>query len=176
MRIISGTLSGRQFASPRGHRTHPMSDKMRGALFNSLGDIEGLTVLDAFAGSGAIAFEAISRGAKRATAIERDRNAQRTIIENIEELDLGQQVTSIKAAASSWLRTSQQKFDIVIVDPPWDDMQLGLVERISERTKPGGIFVASLAKKARLIMGEDFELLSQKTYGDGTLRFYRRLD
>ncbi|MBX4199607.1 RsmD family RNA methyltransferase, partial [Candidatus Saccharibacteria bacterium] len=53
MRIISGQLKGRNFASPRGHKTHPMSDKMRGALFNILGDIEGLSFLDAFSGSGA---------------------------------------------------------------------------------------------------------------------------
>ena len=53
MRVISGWLGGRIFESPHGHRTHPMSDKIRGAVFGVLGDIKGLTVLDAFAGSGA---------------------------------------------------------------------------------------------------------------------------
>lgn len=174
MRIIAGDLKGRQFNSPGGHRTHPMSDKMRGALFNALGDIQGLTVLDAFAGSGAIAFEAISRGASRSTAIERDKSAQRSVAENIQILGLEEQVKLVKASAASWLRTSQVKFDVVIADPPWDDMQLGLVERVSLRTKPGGIFVASLAKNARLIPDETLELVTQKDYGDGTLSFYRR--
>jgi 16S rRNA (guanine966-N2)-methyltransferase len=83
MRIIAGRLGGRHFASPQGRRTHPMSDKMRGALFNALGDIDGLSVLDAFAGSGALAFEAVSRGAGHAVAIDVDKSAQRAIAENI---------------------------------------------------------------------------------------------
>ena len=70
MRIIAGDLKGREFKSPRGRTTRPMSEKTRGALFNTLGDIEGLSVLDGFAGSGALVFEAISRGAVSALAIE----------------------------------------------------------------------------------------------------------
>src|SRR4051812_42000237 len=114
MRVIAGGLSGRQFTSPRGRRTHPMSDKMRGALFNTLGDIGGLTILDAFAGSGAIGFEAISRGASRATAIDSDRGAQRAIAENVNKLGLGSQVKLIKTSAASWLRTTKDQFDVVI--------------------------------------------------------------
>ena len=72
MRIIAGYLGGRQFNSPRSNRTHPMSDKARGGLFNALGDISGLTVLDAFAGSGALSFEAISRGAESVIAVDID--------------------------------------------------------------------------------------------------------
>jgi 16S rRNA (guanine966-N2)-methyltransferase len=72
VRIIAGSLKGRTFSEPHGHRTHPMSEKVRGALFNALGDIEGLTFLDAFAGSGALSFEAASRGAKSVIAIDKD--------------------------------------------------------------------------------------------------------
>ena len=75
MRVIAGWLGGRTFASPQGHRTHPMSDKIRGAIFSVLGDLNGLTVLDAFAGSGALAIEAISRGAEEAVAIDDDQGA-----------------------------------------------------------------------------------------------------
>ena len=60
MRVISGKFGGQLFDAPKGHRTHPMSEKVRGALFSVLGDISGLTVLDAFAGSGALSIEAIS--------------------------------------------------------------------------------------------------------------------
>jgi len=70
VRIIAGYLSGRQFNSPRSNRTHPMSDKARGGLFNSLGDISGLSLLDAFAGSGALSFEAISRGTASSVAVD----------------------------------------------------------------------------------------------------------
>src|SRR5881392_748421 len=102
MRIIAGKLKGRQFQTPHGHRTHPMSDKARGALFNVLGDIEGLTFLDAFAGSGALAFEAVSRGAKSIVAIERDRPAHSVIERNIKELGLSGQVKGVKANAGGW--------------------------------------------------------------------------
>lgn len=63
LRVISGSLGGRLINSPPGNKTHPMSEKMRGAIFNILGNIEGLDVLDAYSGSGAIALEAISRKA-----------------------------------------------------------------------------------------------------------------
>ncbi|HKX24038.1 MAG TPA: RsmD family RNA methyltransferase, partial [Candidatus Saccharimonadales bacterium] len=83
MRVIAGELGGRFFAGPDSTATHPMAERVRGAMFNALGDIEGLTVLDAFAGSGALAFEAISRGAKSVVVVERDKRAQRIIAENI---------------------------------------------------------------------------------------------
>ena len=70
MRIISGVLGGRVFKAPNGNKTHPMSEKIRGAMFNSLGDISGLTVLDAFSGSGAVAIEAFSRGAEHVVAVD----------------------------------------------------------------------------------------------------------
>src|SRR3954465_12488188 len=96
MRIIAGQLKGQQFQAPHGHKTHPMSDKVRGALFNVLGDIEGLTFLDAFAGSGALAFEAASRGAKAVTAIDRDSSAHKILEQNAKELGL-KSVKIIKA-------------------------------------------------------------------------------
>ena len=86
MRIIAGELRGRQFNSPKGHRTHPMGDRVRTALFNTLGDISDLTILDAFAGSGALTFEAISRGAKSAVTLEIDYDAYEVIQQNAEDL------------------------------------------------------------------------------------------
>ena len=88
MRIVSGQLKGQQFQSPHGHRTHPMAEKVRGALFNILGDIEGLTFLDAFAGSGALAFEAASRAAASVTAIDKDSSAHQIIEHNLKDLHL----------------------------------------------------------------------------------------
>src|SRR5580704_8750565 len=102
MRVIAGYLGGRSFNSPGGHRTHPMSDKVRGAIFGVLGDIKGLTVLDAFAGSGALAIEAISRGAKSAVAIEVDKRAHAIIVENIQALGLEARVKAIRAFAGAW--------------------------------------------------------------------------
>ena len=121
MRVISGSLGGRQFDAPAGHRTHPMGDKQRGALFNTLGDITGLTVLDLYAGSGALSFEAISRGALRATAIELDKSAQDAIVKNIHSLGLEGKVTLASSRVASWSKKHiTEWFDVVLCDPPYD--------------------------------------------------------
>lgn len=174
MRIIAGKLGGRNFNSPAGHKTHPMSDKMRGALFNALGDIDGLTLLDAFAGSGALSFEAISRGAARVVAIDADRNAQHTIKENINKLGLDAQIKLVGASASAWLSTTDDQFDIVCCDPPYDDVQPKLLEQLAARTKIGGLTIVSAPPATKLELSDDYELVSSKDYGDASLRFYRR--
>ncbi len=172
MRIIAGSLGGRHFTSPRGHRTHPMSDKLRGALFNALGELGNLTVLDAFAGSGALSFEAVSRGAARATAIDSDRNAQQAIAANIDDLGLTKQVKLIRAATSAWLATTDQHFDVVLCDPPYDDINPALLENLAARAKPGGVIVLSLPPTSDFSL-PSYTLLSRKDYGDATLSFYR---
>lgn len=174
MRIIAGRLGGRNFTSSKGHRTHPMSDKGRGALFNALGDINGLTVLDAFAGSGALSFEAVSRGAKHATAIERDRNAQQAISANVKELGLAGQVKLIKANAAGWLTTSDDTFNLVLLDPPFEDLQPNLIVKLAGRTVPDGTVVLSLPPDADVPLPAGFEHLTTKEYGDNQLVFYRK--
>jgi 16S rRNA (guanine966-N2)-methyltransferase len=174
MRIIAGTLGGRLFNAPHGHRTHPMSDKMRGALFNMLGDIEGLTVLDAFAGSGALAFEAVSRGAKTVTAIEQDRNAQRAITENIAALKISNQIALIKASAAAWLRTTDTVFDLVLLDPPYDALQYALLDELVERAHQSGNVVLSWPGKQDPPQFDGWSIQTSKQYGDGSLHFYAR--
>lgn len=173
MRIIAGKLGGLTFDSPRGHRTHPMSDKIRGAIFNILGDIAGLTVADLFAGSGAISFEAISRGATSSTAIEADKTAYATITKNIETLDLADQVKAHKMYVHSWLNRTNDQFDIVIADPPYDDLIYKTLDKLPQLVKPGGIIVYSLPPNARLVLPSNCELVSTKNYGDATLSFYK---
>lgn len=81
VRIISGKYGGRRIDAPDTTRTHPMSERIRNALFNSISsEINGATVLDAFAGTGAIGLEALSRGARRVTFIEKDRVAQKVLL------------------------------------------------------------------------------------------------
>lgn len=174
MRVIAGRLGGRLFNSPQSHRTHPMSDKMRGALFNTLGDIEGLTVLDAFAGSGALSFEAVSRGAISSLAIEVDVPAQKVIAANSLALDVVGQVKLIKASAGAWLETSPGiTFDIVLCDPPYDDLHLSLVERLSQCVKPGGLLVLSAPAHIQVPSLGGLMQILQRSYGDAQLLFYR---
>lgn len=163
------------FDSPGGHRTHPMSDKVRGALFTMLGDLDGLTVLDAFAGSGALSFEAVSHGAASALAIEPDRTAQKTIAQNIRALGLDGQVRLVKATANAWLSTNAgATFDIVLCDPPYDDLQQPLVQRLAELVKPSGLLVLSWPGNAELPELPGLQLIEQRSYGDAQLGFYRR--
>jgi 16S rRNA (guanine966-N2)-methyltransferase len=175
MRVIAGRLGGRTFNSPQSHRTHPMSDKIRGALFNTLGDLSGLTVLDAFAGSGALSFEAISRGAQSVLAIESDRAAQRTIAENIKTLDVGEDVKLISTSANGWLQTNgNQQFDVVLLDPPYDDVQAPLLQRLATTVNEDGILVLSWPGDQLAPSFENLELIKERAYGDAHLIFYRR--
>lgn len=177
MRIVGGTLGGRTFDSPSGHRTHPMSEKIRGAIFNMLGDINGLTVLDAFAGSGALGFEAISRGAKQATLIETDKTAHSQIIKNIESLGLDDDIKAIKANISSWSdNNALSMFDLVFLDPPYDDVRPDLLEKLAKHCKDGGLMILSLPPRLEFSpLAINFQLLASKDYGDASIKIYKKL-
>jgi len=177
MRIIAGYLGGRNFASPHSHRTHPMSDKMRGAMFNALGDIKGLTVLDAFAGSGALSFEAVSRGAKSALALELDKSAQDIIEENIVTLDVAERVEMIRSHCGRWSDKNRERlFDVVLADPPYDKIPTAPLDKLIRNLKVGGIYVLSWPGNQASVNFPGMEKLIEKSYGDGGLVFYRKVE
>jgi 16S rRNA (guanine966-N2)-methyltransferase len=177
MRVISGTLKNRLFAAPSGHRTHPMSERARGAIFNILGDITGLTIFDAFAGSGALGFEAISRGAKQVIAIDSDKIAYRTLTENIELLGLDERVQAIHANTSSWIkRNRSHQFDIVFVDPPYDSVNYAALKDMANSASVGGILVYSLPVGHEFTLDiTRYKLLDEKKYAGAALVFFRRI-
>ncbi|MBC7581457.1 RsmD family RNA methyltransferase [Aeromicrobium sp.] len=176
MRVIAGTLGGRTFDNPTGHRTHPMSEKARGAIFNALGELSGLSVLDAFAGTGALSIEAVSRGADSALAIDTDKDAYLNIQNNIAALKLNDRITAMRKNISGWSRNNRErKFDVVLVDPPYDDIRPDVIERLAVHVKPGGIFVLSWPGKEKTRQFLDLEQISHKGYGDIQLVFYRRI-
>lgn len=176
MRIIAGTLRGRQFDSPHHHKTHPMSEKMRGALFNVLGDISGLSVFDAYGGSGAIAFEAISRGAETALITEVDPAVARTIAANIAKLHIDDNVRLIRINAASYSQNYPHKhFDIVICDPPYDAIHPTQIMQLGNSVKVDGLLVISKPTGSADFDFDNLNLLSKKNYGDGTLVFYRKI-
>jgi 16S rRNA (guanine966-N2)-methyltransferase len=153
-----------------------MAERVRGALFNSLGDIEGMIILDAFAGSGALAFEAISRGAASVVAIERDKRAQRIIAENISLLRLDRQVKLIRAGVSSWIDTNEDaQFDLVLCDPPYHDMQLSTVSKLISLVKPNGLMVLSYpGRESAPTVNGVVVVDKSKSYGDAALAYYRK--
>lgn len=175
MRVIAGRYSGRQFDSPKTHHTHPMSDKVRGALFNALGDLSGLTVLDAYAGSGACSIEAVSRGAVEVLAIDIDPEAVKTIAANVRTLDLENVITVRRKNISGWSRNNQhQQFNIVLADPPYDDIRPDVLERLTAHVADDGLLVLSWPGSEPVRDFGGLTVVSHKTYGDAQLVFYRR--
>lgn len=176
MRVIAGKLGGQNFNSPRGHRTHPMSEKARGAIFGVLGDIYGLTVLDAFAGSGALAIEAISRGAKRAVAVEMDKTAQKINSENITELGIEDRIKSTRASVKAWsTRHQSETFDLILADPPYDNIPYRDLRSLPRHLSDNGTLVLSWPGKSKTITFDGLQIVQTKIYGDAQLVFYQKV-
>ena len=173
MRIIAGKFGGLQFKAPRGHRTHPMSDRVRGALFNSLGDISGLSILDAFAGTGALSFEAISRGAKKTTTIDISVKAVKVMQESVAKLNIDHQCKVIRANASSWSNNNKDMlFDIVIAAPPYDDLQPFIVQKLTRHVKPDGMFLLDWPASEEPPSLATMKLIDARKYGNAQIAFY----
>ena len=121
MRVTGGQWRGRRLGSGRDPAVRPSTDRVREAIFNSLGSaglIEGALVADLFAGSGAIGIEALSRGAEHCVFVERDRAARRALDENLDNLDLRGRSKVVTADATSAAATIDA--DIVFADPPYE--------------------------------------------------------
>ncbi|MEI6751218.1 MAG: RsmD family RNA methyltransferase [Candidatus Saccharibacteria bacterium] len=174
MRVISGSLGGQNFESPHGHRTHPMSDKIRGAIFGVLGDISGCSVLDAFSGSGALAIEAISRGSSSAVAVEVDAGAHAIIVKNIQKLGIEKKVKVVRAFVNAWsTRHQDQLFDIIFADPPYDNIPYRDLKFLARHLKPTGTLVLSWPGKADVYYIPELIEVQIKKYGDAQLIFYK---
>lgn len=174
MRVVSGTLGGRIIASPHGHRTHPMSDKLRGAIFGVLGDVSGLSVLDAFAGSGAVAIEALSRGAANAVMVDVDKHAFITMTKNAEALGIADKVKIVRAYVNAWSTRHQNNlFDIIFADPPYDDLPFRDLKVLARHLKKDGVLVLSWPGNADEYYIPTLEVVQSKKYGDAQLLFYK---
>lgn len=179
MRVVAGKLGGRTFDAPRTNKTHPMSERMRGALFNALGELDGLSVLDAFGGSGALSFEAISRGASNSLITDVDRIAHETIVKNIKTLGLEAYIKAVRINVSKWSQGhSAEQFDLVLANPPFDGINIQTVERLVRHVKPGGLLVLSwpTAESAPAIPKLELAGVKEKNYGDAQLVFYRKVE
>jgi 16S rRNA (guanine966-N2)-methyltransferase len=132
MRIIAGSRKGARIFAPKSRETRPTGDRVREATFNLVGPVDGMRVLDLFAGSGAMGLEALSRGAASATFVESDRAAAETIVRNLEKLALPgatvlREDAARKVAADA---ASGRRYDLVLIDPPYGDLP-GLLPTLS---------------------------------------------
>lgn len=177
VRLIAGKFGGRTITAPPGNKTHPMGERIRNALFNSLGDrIDQAVVLDAFAGSGAVGLEAISRGARDVTFIEKDRVAARVLQENVDKLAAGDQSRLIRTSVSNWLDTTTdaRQFDLIFADPPYHDLQLSTVKRLFGLLKPGALMVLSHTGRGEVPVQDGIVVVDNRSYGNAYLTFFRR--
>lgn len=141
VRIIGGTHRRRLIQFPDRDGLRPTPDRVRETLFNWLGqDLTGCDCLDLFAGSGALGFEAASRGARRVVMVERDVSALRSLRDNLATLGLPA-VEIVARDALEFLRRPDLKFHVIFADPPFADGDLaGLLERVGPHLVPGGRF------------------------------------
>lgn len=175
VRLISGRFGGRFIETPDTRRTHPMSERIRGALFNILGDVEGYEVLDAFAGTGAIGLEMLSRGAAHVTFIERDRIAQKVLASNIATLGVTSQAKIVKTSVANWLETTDQPhFDLIVADPPYHDVQFSTVSRLGAYLKPNALMILSHPGRESAPTVNGVVVVDKRSYGDAALAFYRK--
>lgn len=177
MRIIAGRYKGVELSAPHGHKTHPMSEKLRGAIFNALGDIDGLEVFDPFAGTGAVSIEAMSRGAKSAVCIEQSIDAMNCLKENIAKVG-SDNIKALRMNCSVYSDENQEKtFDLVFLDPPFDAIKPTLVAKLCLRhCKQKGLVVLNLPTGTQVDLGEEFEHIQNNAHGDATLWFYRKIN
>jgi 16S rRNA (guanine966-N2)-methyltransferase len=122
MRVVAGTARGRRISAPPGDAVRPTGDRVREAVFNALGSlaaVDGARVLDLFAGSGALAIEALSRGAASAVLVDRDPSARRTIEANLAVTGLAGRATVVGGSAEAFLSSCTERFDLVLLDPPY---------------------------------------------------------
>jgi 16S rRNA (guanine966-N2)-methyltransferase len=152
MRIIAGSRKGARIFAPRGTETRPTGDRVREAAFNLLGPgaAEGAAVLDLFAGSGAMGLEALSRGAERATFVESDSAACRTINRNLDKLELTGATVLCQDALTALRADARvgRRYDLVLVDPPYrrfSSLQNALIQYLPEILAPGGTLLVETA-------------------------------
>jgi 16S rRNA (guanine(966)-N(2))-methyltransferase RsmD len=180
MRIIGGEYKSRSIMMPKGVDIRPTQDKVREAVFNILGDINGKSVLELFAGSGAFGIEALSRGAGSVAFVDNNFRCAQTIRANLESLGVdGSRYDIIKADAMgvmSRLSRGEERFDIVFMDPPYyKDIARKCLINIDHYdivSPVGSVIIEHFKKDALDVELERFLFLDERRYGDTLITIY----
>lgn len=175
-RIIAGTYGGRRLQSPPGDGTRPTTDRVREALFSSLqsefGSLDGLRVLDLFAGSGAIGLEAASRGAARVDLVESDRRAAQSISTNVKELGCAVARVLVQPVERFVQSPPTAPYDLIFLDPPYAFPQENLTDvlvAVSSWLSEDGIIVVERSRRDAFVWPTPLGPLRDKKYGDTIL-------
>lgn len=171
MRIIAGSAGGIPLSLPR-HELRPTMDKVKGAIFSSLGErVAGAVVLDLFAGSGALGIEALSRGAATARFVDSHAQSIASIQANLQKARLSGEVT--RDEVFRWLKRNVESFDLIFADPPYakiradQDFAGELLHSadLARALTPDGLFILEMAPGSAELPGEYFDPVRRKTYG-----------
>ncbi|RJX26816.1 MAG: 16S rRNA (guanine(966)-N(2))-methyltransferase RsmD [Acholeplasma sp.] len=177
MRIIGGTYRGRIISRVDNKSTRETADMVRQAVFNMLGGTMFGSVLDLFAGSGAYGLEAISRGAKRAIFVDKEKAAIKTIEKNAELLKCQSVVTIYQMDYQTYLKslTSDAMFDVIFLDPPYQmDIYVDVITHLRSHLHPEGMILCESAKT--LVLPDeilDLKKIKDKTYGIKRVSIYQ---
>jgi 16S rRNA (guanine966-N2)-methyltransferase len=175
VRIVAGSKKGHRISAPKGVVTRPTGDRVREAVFNIVGPVEGARVLDVFAGSGAMGLEALSRGAARAVFVERDRDACRVIQQNLEKLRLTGAVVLCQEAVRA-LREEKargHRYDLILVDAPyeeWDRFAAPLAELLPELLEEDGLAVVETTSRVEPEL--PLALVTSRRYGSARITVF----
>jgi 16S rRNA (guanine966-N2)-methyltransferase len=171
VRIISGSRKGQKIQAPSGRGTRPTSDRVRENIFNIVGPVDDATVLDLYAGSGAMGLEALSRGAASAVFVERDPDAIRAIERNLDKLRL--RGTVLRQDAIAVLAGEKRKYDLVFVDPPYEmyaDLEPQLARYLPSVVAENGVVVVET--DARVEPDLPLEQRTSRKYGSVRVTVY----
>lgn len=181
MRVVGGDLARRRIDAPKGRDTRPTSDRVREALFQHLeaarldNGFHQLRVLDVYAGSGALAIEALSRGAEAAVLVEADRNAVSTIRRNLEALGLVDNVTLVSAKLPAAFRRLEGPFDLIFADPPYRIEPIeAAADELRRLAVPGCLLVYEHAARTTPPAIEGWLGPDIRRYGDTAVAVYER--
>ena len=178
MRIIAGEYRSRPLTAPRGTNTRPTLDQTREALFNILqGRVEGTRFLDLYAGSGAVALEAVSRGAASAVLCDQAHAACACIRENIRKLGCESKTRLMEMPdlrAVAMLAREGAQFDLIYLDPPYamDLTPVLAILKEADLLAPGGLIIAEHDASTEITPPEGWQLTRRKVYRDTALSFY----
>ena len=179
MRVIAGKARGVSLKTPAGMATRPTADRVKEALFSIIQfDIPGTNVLDLFGGTGQLGIEALSRGAKCATFVDERQDACNLIKENLKRTNLLPFAKVLRTDYASYLRTCSEKYDIILLDPPYAEVFLeNSLKMITEIDilQSGGIIVTERSLEKELLFESPGYIRSKDyKYGNTLLTLYRK--